>query len=305
MKNVSFSLQQSFEDECSTLCRIITIVLQNGETLRRTDLDRAVKLGINEFKPSSMEISAVRQSLVGIQSGGTLSLVLGAGESGITEDMVRGRALDGATFVVEVLDYESPQFGTMILWTGLFGDIDFDERGRCQISIDSLLSQAQTNIGEVYSQECRNDFSDEQCRYPVEDLRVFFQMDGIDPNNYVFRSDDLISDDDNVYNYGVVTLTSGANAGTIIEVMSSQANGTIVLALPTPYPIDFGDFGEIVPGCSKQLSQCLNDYNNVLNYRGEPHVPTVDEQNIQTAVDRSVPLPKAADVTTKDTFLRG
>jgi uncharacterized phage protein (TIGR02218 family) len=44
-----------------------------------------------------------------------------------------------------------------------------------------------------------------------------------------------------------------------------------------PYPIAVGDGYSLVPGCDKLLSTCGTKFANVSNFRGEPHLPGMDE----------------------------
>ena len=37
-----------------------------------------------------------------------------------------------------------------------------------------------------------------------------------------------------------------------------------------------GDLVEIVQGCDKMLATCGGRFGNVLNFRGEPHLPGID-----------------------------
>lgn len=287
MKVISASLQQSFEADVSTICRIITLTLKNGTMLRYTDLDRPIKLGLNTYVSAGVDASAVRQSSIGGGSGSNLRLVLG-NENDITEEMIRSRALSGAKYVLECLDYSHPEYGTMMLGVGRFGSIRFNERGECDIDLNGLIQSGVHSIGEVYSQECRNDFGDKHCRYDVESLRVDFVIDDV-LDYQSFQANELVGPIDKWLN-GVVTFLDGDNAGTLIEVVASEADGTIDLALPTPYAILPGTAATIVPGCTKQRSQC-KAYENLLNYRGEPDVPTVDEQNAPVAIDASATQP--------------
>ena len=49
---------------------------------------------------------------------------------------------------------------------------------------------------------------------------------------------------------------------------------TLVLAMPAA--VQVGDTFSIVAGCRKRLEDCRDKFDNVLNFRGEPHRPGVD-----------------------------
>lgn len=84
--------------------------------------------------------------------------------------------------------------------------------------------------------------------------------------------------EDGWFDGGAVTFQTGSNAGKTIEVRSwVSGSRTVKLFLPTPLPVQPGDVVAIYPGCDKRLVTCSSRFNNVLNFRGEPHIPGQDE----------------------------
>lgn len=55
------------------------------------------------------------------------------------------------------------------------------------------------------------------------------------------------------------------------------AETEIILALPFPYQIQVGDNFEAIAGCDKTISTCKSKFNNIINFRGEPHIPRTDQ----------------------------
>lgn len=83
---------------------------------------------------------------------------------------------------------------------------------------------------------------------------------------------------DDWFKYGAVTFTSGANKGLSMEIKGWVFDTlTITLFLNMPFNVSIGDQLELYAGCDKQITTCINKFNNVLNYRGEPYVPGQDE----------------------------
>lgn len=73
---------------------------------------------------------------------------------------------------------------------------------------------------------------------------------------------------------GLLTWTSGNNAGLSMEVKSwTNGTQTFVLMLPMRATIQVGDAYSVYPGCAKDVTTCKTKFNNVYNYRGEPFVP--------------------------------
>lgn len=85
---------------------------------------------------------------------------------------------------------------------------------------------------------------------------------------------------DGWFNGGAVIFETGDNAGRLIEVKDWEDNsfgGIVTLFLPAPYTVQIGDTLRIYPGCDKRLQTCITQFNNVLNFRGEPYIPGQDD----------------------------
>ena len=74
------------------------------------------------------------------------------------------------------------------------------------------------------------------------------------------------------------TQTGGANAGFPVEVKNHRKAGEVTFELwqQMPEPIQAGDTFTVTAGCDKQFSTCHDRFNNVVNYRGFPHIPGND-----------------------------
>lgn len=83
---------------------------------------------------------------------------------------------------------------------------------------------------------------------------------------------------DDWFRYGAVNWQTGNNAGLVMEVKSSNAtSATLELFLEMPFDVQVGDELTVYAGCDKRLNTCINKFDNVLNFRGEPYVPGQDE----------------------------
>ena len=82
---------------------------------------------------------------------------------------------------------------------------------------------------------------------------------------------------EDVFAYGIMTFTGGANDGFQMDVQNfNPADGTFTLFLKMPYDIAVGDTYTVTYGCDKKLATCLERFDNKNNFRGEPHVPGSD-----------------------------
>ncbi len=83
---------------------------------------------------------------------------------------------------------------------------------------------------------------------------------------------------DGWFNGGVIVWETGDNVGAAMEVKDwINSGGALTLFLGMPYEIQSGDAFRIYPGCDKRSATCIAKFNNIINFRGEPHVPGNDQ----------------------------
>lgn len=76
---------------------------------------------------------------------------------------------------------------------------------------------------------------------------------------------------------GLTFLGISDNAGITIEMRDwDQGTQTVTLFLPMHFEIQPGDKLRLFPGCDKRLTTCINKFDNVVNFRGEPFIPGTD-----------------------------
>jgi hypothetical protein len=76
---------------------------------------------------------------------------------------------------------------------------------------------------------------------------------------------------------GLMTMTSGASVGLSMEV-GAYVPGTLTLRLSFPYPVAAGDTYRLSRGCGKRfIEDCVTNYSNGVNFRGEPFLPGMDQ----------------------------
>jgi hypothetical protein len=75
---------------------------------------------------------------------------------------------------------------------------------------------------------------------------------------------------------GVMTFTSGLNNG-ISRPVKTYAPGQWTMFVPFPKLAVIGDTYTMVAGCNRSYATCRDTYNNLLNFRGEPHMGGFDD----------------------------
>jgi len=73
---------------------------------------------------------------------------------------------------------------------------------------------------------------------------------------------------------GIMTMTSGNNAGISKEVKVHTAGGTDTFEMFVPFPFTFtvGDSFSVVAGCDKTFDTCKSKFSNSAHFGGFPHL---------------------------------
>ena len=83
---------------------------------------------------------------------------------------------------------------------------------------------------------------------------------------------------DDWFTGGLVVFLTGDNVGLAMEVRQwTNSTRQLALLLPMTFDISVMDQFTVYTGCRKTLEDCVNRFNNVINFRGEPYVPGNDQ----------------------------
>jgi uncharacterized phage protein (TIGR02218 family) len=97
-------------------------------------------------------------------------------------------------------------------------------------------------------------------------------------NNKQFKISADIDKPNEWFEWGVIEMLGGKNYRKKLEIAKwDNATKTITLALALPYLPLVGDDLRMHTGCAKSREVCVNKFNNIINYRGEPDLPGTDQ----------------------------
>lgn len=97
-------------------------------------------------------------------------------------------------------------------------------------------------------------------------------------NSFEFTVTSTTDAPDAFFQSGFVHFTTGNNAGVRMGINSwVQSTKTITMFLPMTQEISPGDELDLIAGCDKLRDTCMNDYDNIFNFRGEPDIPGNDQ----------------------------
>lgn len=205
-------------------------------------------------------------------------------------DLIAG-LYDYCTIDVYLIDHSDVTTGVIVLQSGKIGEVtlkDYSFSAQFRSKVDLLQMQ----IGEVTSPTCKAALGDSRCGITLSEWtetgtvltvasdKGFTAAMDKPGGHYVAKNNSHAEDVDvegaDWFAYGRLTWTDGNNNGLKMEVATDvvlAGEFGFTLFLDMPYDIGIGDTFSVYPGCPRILSTCISKFDNVVNFRGEPHVP--------------------------------
>lgn len=281
MKIISAELTAHLAGEVTTLAMCWKLTRTDSVVMGFTDHDKDLEIdGVDYSASSGFTPTAVANtsnlSVDNLDVDGMLDADV------ISEEDVMAGIYDFAEIEVFQVNYSDLTQGILQLRRGWLGEVTLKNH-QFVAEIRGLTQRLSQNIGELYSPSCRARLGDSRCKVNMATHTHTGTITSVESNSVLY--DTARTEDNGIFTFGKITFTSGGNNGLSMEVKEYTV-GKLVLALPMPYTAMAGDSYSIEEGCDKTLATCKNTFNNVVNFRGEPHVPGLD-RIFETAGTRS------------------
>lgn len=281
----------------TTLCYCWRITRRDGVIYGFSDHDKVLSFDGTDFVPesgaqgaaisASADLAVDNTALTGALSSSLLSSSLLS-----AQDLAGGR-YDGARVEIWRVNWAAPA-QRLLMKAGVIGEItrtgdafSAEMRGPAH-----ALDQ---ETGRVYQRQCDAQLGDGRCGVVLSS--PLYQANGTvlavaDESRITVSG--LSDYEDGWFAHGVLSWTSGANAGTSFEVKTQgRANlgagaagpgpngsagdqAALSLWLPAPMPMAAGDMFTLTAGCDKTHGACREKFNNLINFRGFHLMPGND-----------------------------
>ena len=189
----------------------------------------------------------------------------------LTEAEILSGKYDFAEIEMFLVNYRDLAQGTLPLRRGWIGEITWNGR-RFVAEIRGLSQKLSQTIGELYSPTCRATLGDARCKVDMTSRTVTGTVTHI--TSEVIFSDETRSEPAGTFNNGILTFLTGRNKDLNIEIKEYN-NIQLTLFLAFPFLLQIGDSYRLTYGCDKRLETCGTRFGNILNFRGEPHIPVL------------------------------
>jgi uncharacterized phage protein (TIGR02218 family) len=273
VKSISPGLAQHLAGEVTTLATCWKITRRDGLMLGFTDHVRDLEVECLTYRAASgYTRTAIR---------GTADLAVDNldvenvfADEGITEEDLRAGKYDFAEVRMFLVNYENVAQGILKLRRGWLGEVTIRD-GRYLAELRGMTQRLQMTVGEVYAPDCAADLGDARCGVDLAALEESGAVAAV-TSATVFATS--LPGATGWYDGGELRWTGGANAGQAVAVRSWDATtGTLTLFLPALYAMEIDDTFTLRPGCDKTFATCKSKFDNVVNFRGFPHIPGTDQ----------------------------
>lgn len=262
----------------STFARAWMIRRADGFRLGFTDHDRALSFGGIVFAPDhGMSARAVVQgtglSVDNSEAVGALS------DDAISEaDIIAGR-WDAAELKLWEVDWRDTQ-NRRLIFAGSLGEVA-RSNGAFRAELRGLAEPLNAARGRVFHPRCAARLGDQHCRFALtgEDYQAELAVNAVEDGR-IFRFDSFPAYEAGWFERGVLSVPGGVAAGLTGAIKNDRAlpdgKREVELWQGLGLSPEVGDVVVMTAGCDKRAETCRLKFNNFLNFRGFPHLPSED-----------------------------
>ena len=250
---------------------------QGGARLGFTDHDRNISFDGTTFEAGAgFTASEVRDSLgLGIDD---LEVESALSSAHLSEAALAAGDFDNAAVEIFRVDWSDPSL-RVLMRSGSLGEV---RRGSSAFTAEvrGLAHLLQQPKGRVFQYACDADLGDARCGIDLDSpLYLSTGTILVATSARHLTVSGLAAFVDGWFTHGLLTFTSGANAGRSSEVKHHglvETTAMIEMWSAMSKPIAAGDTFSITAGCDRHLATCRAKFANTQNYRGFPHMPGND-----------------------------
>ncbi len=281
MKTIG-GLQGHYDSGTTTIAHALRITRPDGKVYGFTSHTTPVTIGgVFYDAKQGLDVSSI------VLSGGlevdNLELTTIDDGTFFDRNEILANVWQNSRFVLFAYNYAAPTQGLDYKLAGTIGGVRL-LRGAITMEFRGLQQYLQQPVGVVTSKTCRARFADfpepnpqARCR-----LNVAAYTDSLIVGSAADRRTFSVSRPsgsprpNGYYSNGIITWTSGPNAGLRAKVKSYEASPSLIeLVSDMPHPILAGHTLQAIAGCSKRREDCVA-FGNILNFQAEPDIIGVD-----------------------------
>ncbi|MDB6178036.1 DUF2163 domain-containing protein [Paracoccus sp. Z330] len=262
----------------TTICRAWLIARKDGLRLGFTDHDAVLTLDGVAFRPdhgmnarSLMQASGL--SVDNSEAEGALT------DGAITEQDILAGKWDSAELTMWEVDWADPMRRKKV-FAGSLGEVS-RSRGAFRAELRGLSEPLNAAQGRVYHPRCSARLGDDACTMKLDGAAysTVLDVEGCEDGR-IFRFAMFPGYESGWFERGVLMMRNGQAEGLQGAIKNDTAlpDGGREVELWKSLGIhpETGDRLRLIAGCDKRAETCRLKFNNFLNFRGFPHLPSED-----------------------------
>jgi uncharacterized phage protein (TIGR02218 family) len=276
MKSLSPALQAHLDSGATTLAWCWRLTRGDGTRAGFTDHDRDLVFDGTTFEAATGFTATEIKDAVGL-SVDNLEVASALRSDSLNEDDLAAGLYDDAAVEIWRVNWADPAQRVLIR-KGSLGEVR-RSGAAFTAEVRGLAHYLQQPKGRLFQYACDADLGDARCTVDLDDPAFRAEAFVVAAQSgRLFTAGGLAEFDADWFTRGLVTFTSGANAGRRQEVKRHAAGdpATIELWQPMAQPIAPGDTFIVTAGCDKHFATCRAKFANGVNFRGFPHMPGND-----------------------------
>jgi len=277
MKSLPPSLQSHLDTGTTTLAWCWRVTRNDGTAFGFTDHDRDLVFDGTTFEAATGFTASEIKDGLGL-SVDNLEVSSALKSDRLNEDDLAAGLYDDAPIEIWRVNWADTE-QRVLMRAGSLGEAR-RSGSAFTAEVRGLAHYLQQPKGRLFQSGCDADLGDIRCGVDLDDPD--FRGSGTvlaAASKRQFTATGLDAFDANWFTRGLVTFTSGANAGRAQEVKRhalADTTATIELWQPMALAVQPDDTFTITAGCDKRFATCGAKFANAVNFRGFPHMPGPD-----------------------------
>lgn len=270
------ALQAHLASGATTVSRCWAVDRQDGVAMGFTDHDRDLTFEGRVFRASTGLTAAALEQVTGLavdnsEASGALT------SDGITEADIAAGRYDGAevrSWLVNWADVSE----RMLRFRGRIGEIR-RAAGAFEAELRGLTDLLNIPSGRVYQAGCSAMLGDASCGVDLTGPDFAREVEVVSVAGTILTLGASLADrPERWFERGSVMVLTGPAAGLVghVKADTGTAERRIELWQDLRAELRAGDRVRLVAGCDKRVESCAVKFDNILNFRGFPHIPGED-----------------------------
>lgn len=271
MLTLSTTLQAKLDAAATTFCQCWRLTRNDGVVLGFTDHDRDLTFNGVTFRADTGLSASQLETNLGLAAG-TAEASGALSDDGLTESDLLDGLYDGASVETWFVDWSNVD-ERVLLDVATMGDVRRGEHA-FTAELRSTAYVFDQQQGRAFQRGCAADLGDQRCGVDLAAFKTTGTVAGFSGGILTL---DLPSVFESAYfSGGALTFTSGANDGARVTIKSHSQDGlraSIALWTQPGGAMAAGDRVSLIAGCDKSAAACQQKFDNIVNFRGFPHMP--------------------------------